>query len=210
MTRIQIAGTFVDWSDTIYGHHTGEAGKRVYIGPTDPISDIPVFMPYDHHQIHEGEMWHYDIYIPNLASGANYNILFTVPNITIPAGEAVVVRMPHFRYEVNVNDLCNYFFYEAPTATGGTPATPINYERNGVYTPKLAIALAPTVSAVGTQIDAEYFMTASTTQSKVASDGGTPHEFVLKNNTKYLFRVSSLANGCDIHIDFTFYEDLGV
>lgn len=42
MTRIQIAGTWVDWADTIYGLNTGEAGKRVYIGPTDPISDIPV------------------------------------------------------------------------------------------------------------------------------------------------------------------------
>jgi len=29
MTRIQIAGTWVDWSDTVYGLHTSEAGKRV-------------------------------------------------------------------------------------------------------------------------------------------------------------------------------------
>jgi len=29
MTRIQIAGTWVDWADTVYGLHTGEAGKRV-------------------------------------------------------------------------------------------------------------------------------------------------------------------------------------
>ena len=194
------------------GASTGVKGLRVYIGPTDPISDIPVYMPYDHHQVHEGETWHWDKLILNLASGANYDIVFTVPVITIPPGEPTVVRMPHFRYEVEVNDLCNVFLFEAPTVTAatGTARTPINFERNGTYTPKLAILDAPTITATGTQIDSEYFIAAATKQSKFATTGGTPHEFVLRNNTKYLLRVTSGANGLDAHVDFTWYEDLGV
>jgi hypothetical protein len=152
------------------------------------------------------------VYIANLASGASRDIVLTVPNITIPVGEPTVVRMPHFRYAIDVNDLCNAFFYEGPTVTAatGTPATPLNYERNGSYTVKLAILDAPTITAAGTLIDSVYFQTASTPQAKVADAGGTPHEFVLKNNTKYLFRVTSGADGCDIHVTFDWYEDLGV
>ena len=111
-----------------------------------------------------------------------------------------------------MNDLCNVFLYEAPTVTAatGTAKTPIAFERNGTYTPKLAILDAPTVTNAGTEIDSIYFLTASTPQSKISNTGNSPHEFVLKLNTKYLFRIDSGADGCDIHVDFTWYEDLGV
>jgi hypothetical protein len=193
----------------VTGANTGVRGLRVYGGPTDPISDIPVYMDFDHHQIHEGEAWHCDVYIANLNSAANRDIVFTVPNLTITNA---IIQCPHFRYEVSVNDLCNVFFYEAPTVTAetGTPLTAVNFERNGTYTAGVTILDAPTITNVGTQIDAEYFMTASTTQSKISNSGNSPHEFVLKNNTKYLFRVTSGAAGCDIHVDFTWYEDMGV
>jgi hypothetical protein len=197
---------------SVAGSTSGVRGLRVFIGATDPISDLPVFVDYDHHQIHEGESWHWDVYIANLANGSNYDIVFTVPNITIPVGEPVIVRCPHFRYEVNANDLCNLFLFESPTVTAatGTAKTPINFERNGAYTPKLAILDQPTITVTGTQIDAEYLLSAATNQNSASNTGKSPHEFVLKNNTKYLFRISSLANGCDIHADFTWYEDLGV
>jgi len=190
----------------------GASGVRVIIGPTDPISNIPVFMPYDHHQIHEGEAWHYDSYVVNLASGTSYDIVFTVPNITIPAGISVVERVPHLRYSIDTTDLATAFLYEAPTVTGGTgtAASWINFERNGTYTAKTTILLAPTVTAVGTLIDSEYFMQAAVGQVSGGGSGGTVEEFMLKNNTKYLFRITSGAAGCDIHTDFFMYEDLGV
>jgi hypothetical protein len=190
---------------------TGNA-LNVQIGPGDVISSIPVVMDFNQHQIHEGEFWHWDVLVSNLASGSNYDIVFTVPNITIPGGVAAAALCPHFRYEANVNDLCNVFLYEGPTVTAatGTARTPINLERNGSYTVKLAILDAPTITAVGTLIDAEYFLSASTNQVSANSSGSSINEFVLKNNTKYLFRITSGANGCDIHVDFHWYEDLGV
>ena len=185
---------------------------QVQGGPGDIISNIPINMPYDHHQVHEGETWHWDIYIANLGSGSNYDIVFTVPVITPVGAESIVVRCPHFRYGVTVNDLCNVFLYEAPTVTAatGTARTPINFERNGTYTVKLAILDAPTVTAVGTLIDAEYFITAGVGVTAGGGDGSSVNEFVLKSNTKYLFRITSGAAGCDIHADFHWYEDLGV
>lgn len=187
----------------------GASGVRVIIGPTDPISNIPVFMPYDHHQLHEGEAWHFDNYVLNLANGSSYDIVFTVPNITIPAGISVVERVPHLRYQVEANDLATVNLYEAPTVTAatGTAASWVNFERNGTYTAQTTILLAPTITNVGTLIDTVRFITAN---PRSTNAGGTVEEFVLKNNTKYLFRVTSGSAGCDINTDFFMYEDLGV
>ncbi|NTU49466.1 MAG: hypothetical protein HGA87_00975 [Desulfobulbaceae bacterium] len=185
---------------------------QVQIGPGDVTSNLPIFVPFDHHQVHEGEMWHCDAYIANLASGANYDFVFTVPVITPPVGGDVRAYAPHFRYEVEVNDLCNVFLYEAPTVTAatGTARTPINFERNGAYTVKLAILEAPTITAVGTLIDSEYFLQGTLGGRSGGGQGGAINEFVLKSNTQYLFRLTSGAAGCDIHCDFHWYEDLGV
>jgi hypothetical protein len=189
----------------------GGKGLRVIIGPTDPISNLPVTIPYDHHQIHEGEAWHLDSYVLNLASGSSYDIVFTVPNIAITGPlTSAVLACPHFRYVVSANDLAQVFLYEGPTVTAatGTAGAWINFERNGSYTAKTTILLAPTITGVGTLIDTEYFM--SIAEGKSTTSGGSVEEFVLKNNTKYLYRVTSGSNGCDIHTNFFMYEDLGV
>lgn len=43
----------------VTGYVTGEKGVRVFIGPTDPISDIPITLDLAHHQLHEGEQHQY-------------------------------------------------------------------------------------------------------------------------------------------------------
>lgn len=188
-----------------------QKGLRVIIGPTDPISNIPVMMLYDHHQIHEGESWHWDYAVSNLAAAATYDVVLTVPNITIASGQSAVMMCPHFRYSVEVNDLCDFFLYEGPTVgAGGTARTPINFERNGAYTPKMTILDAPAITAVGTLLDRIQFIQ-GTVGAK--SGGGLQtdvNEFVLKNNTKYLVRLTSGAAGLDAFIDLHWYEDLGV
>ena len=66
------------------------------------------------------------------------------------------------------------------------------------------------MTAAGTQIDAEYFLQAGGDIRSGGGEGSSVNEFVLKSNTKYLFRITSGAAGCDIHADFHWYEDLGV
>lgn len=189
-----------------------EKGVRVLIGPTDPISNLPVTIPYDHHQIHEGETWHWYFAWDNLASASSLDLVFTVPNITISSGSSAVTLCPHFRYEVETNDLATVIFYEGPTVTGGTGTarTPLNHERNGTYTPKLTILEAPTVTNVGTEIDRERFLATAVGLSAGGGVGGSVEEWVLKNNTKYLFRITSGNNGMDGFAKFMWYEDLGV
>lgn len=193
---------------TITGDNTGVKGLRVYGGPTDPISDIPVYMPFDHHQLHEGEAFRWSVYVASLANNANKDIQITVPIITLGVGETYVQKCPHFRFEViqSANGLVQ--LYEAPTiSVQGTQRTPIALERNGTYTSKLIIKEDPTNTALGTVIW-QGINTAS--KNGVSELVGSQNEFILKNNTTYLLRTTSLGNGNIVLIRMVWYEDLGV
>lgn len=185
---------------------------QVQIGPGDVISNIPVMIDYDHHQVHEGESFHVNYYISTLGASVYFDFAIKVPNITIPVGENAVVKCPHLRYECHVNDVGAAFLYEGASfaAASGVTILPIAFERNGTYTPKLQFFSGVTTNAIGTIIDSEYFLVASTPQSKTSSTGTAVNEFVLKNNTNYLFRVLSNSSALKADLNFSWYEDLGV
>ena len=195
-----------DDAEVVAGANTGVKGLRVYGGPTDPISDIPVYIPYDHHQIHEGETFRWStLQTAGLNAGSSYDIVFTVPTLSSPA----LLYAPHFRWEIVADAYATAFFYESPTVTGGTGTarTPIPLERNGTYTPKLAITDAPTVTVVGNLIWQGLLLASKTSSAGADSPS---NEFVLKSNTSYLFRFTSQTNGCKFLLRFVWYEDLGV
>lgn len=187
-----------------------EKGLRVLIGPTDRISNIPVVLLYDHHQLHEGEIfrWSY-VNTAGLNTGSSEYMVFTVPNITIPSGFNEVTLCPHLRWEVVTDSYAQAFLYEGPTVTGGTGTsrTPIAMERNGTYTPKLTILEKPTVTVDGTLLWQGLLFT---TKNSAGSSASADTEFVLKNNTKYAFKFTSGTNGCKFLLRFVWYEDLGV
>lgn len=188
--------------------NTGVKALRVLIGPTDPIGDIPVMIDYDHHQLHEGEVYIYCQKV-TLANNATRDIRFVVPNITIPQGVDPTARLPHLRFEF-IGPGADIMFYEGPTATLGTLKTGINRNRGGAgstNTPQLSIYDAPTVTGVGTEIFCGMLTGTRTSggSSEVSS------EFVLKNNTQYLFRITNTSGTSgDFLLRFHWYEDLGV
>lgn len=184
---------------------TGKA-LNVQIGPGDPISNIPVVMLYDHHQIHEGETWRWStLQTGGLNAGSNYDIVFTVPSLSSPA----LVYAPHFRFEVVADSYSTAFFYEGVSndSTAGSARTPINMERNGSYTPKLQITDG-TSGASGTTLLWQGLITGSKSSAGSADTSST--EFILKSGTKYLFRFTSGTTGCKYLLRFIWYEDLGV
>lgn len=187
-----------------------ERAQRVLIGPTDLISNLPVVIDYDHHQLHEGEVfrWSY-VNTAGLNAAASEYIVFTVPNITIPAGNSAVGLCPHFRWEVIADSYAQAFLYEGPTVTGGTGTArnPVAMERNGTYTPKLTVLEKPTVTVDGTLIWQGITFASKTAAGSADS---SINEFVLKNNTTYAFKFTSQTNGCKFLLRFVWYEDLGV
>ena len=181
---------------------------NVQIGPGDPISNMPIVIDFDHHQIHEGETFRWSVVVPAAANTNVKYIRFVVPNIDL-TGSNAVNRCPHFRFEVVADAAGDITFYEGSSFSGtGTQRTPVSQERNGTYTPKLQIWEDPTGPTLGTTV----IWRGITTGAKQSGGGidTAAHEFVLKNNTTYALTFAPVANGTKYLIRTLWYEDLGV
>lgn len=178
---------------------------QVQIGPGDIISNLPVVIEYDHHQIHEGEAWKWNFF--GAVNATTKDVRISVPTLT------ATTRTPHAIFEIVAdNTTSSIMTYEGTTWTsGGTDdsARIYNRNRNVIATPNTKIyvagATALTVNTLGTQIDQGYLFT-----SKAAINTERAMvEWVLKSNTEYLLRVTTTGNG-SVLIKIHFYEDLGV
>lgn len=171
----------------------------VQIGPGDIISNLPVVMQYDHHQIHEGETTRFQDVQSSLGSG-------TVKyGLTIPT-YAVTIRAPHLLITADVyNGAVLVQMYEAATFTGGSPMTGYNRNRNSTTTPGMTIATGVT-STNGTLIDSFYVGAGS----RSAASNRAAVEWVMKSNTIYRVDVIGQVSGTAAIIGFDSYEDLGV
>lgn len=189
----------------IAGSNTGVKGLRVYGGPTDPISDIPVMLDYSHHQNHEGESYQWLFF--GAVNAGTKDVRISVPNLT------ATTRTPHVLFEViSDNTTATISLYEGTTwtAAGQDDSANIrNRNRNSANTPgtKIYVSGAPalTPNALGTLLSVSYLFTskASINIDQVLS------EWILKTSTEYLFRVVTVGNGT-VLIRVHFYEDLGV
>ena len=184
----------------IEGVVTSQRGRRVYIGPTDPISDLPVVIDYEHHQLHEGETHQYTYAPAALSSGSSVLFRIVVANVT------GTTQTPHFIFAVDATAETWSYIYESPTVTGnGTQQTALNRNRNSANTPTTTIWLNPTVSANGTLMSS-WILGSGTLAGGQTRDA---LEWDLKTNTTYLIVVTAKAASDDICIRLVWYEDLG-
>ena len=184
----------------IAGPNTGVAGLRVFIGPTDPISDIPVMIDYAHHQVHEGESWQYTYGPAAIAQGAIVYLRVVVANV------APTTRTPHAVMELDTTGQVWLQLYETPTTTApGTAAAFINRNRNVGGTPTTTIFTTPTVTAPGAALSAWIVGSGQ----KAGGGAREALEWDLKSNTTYLYKFTA-QDACNICFRLIQYEDLGV
>jgi hypothetical protein len=92
--------------------------------------------------------------------------------------------------------------YEGSTdVVGGTSVTPINNNRNSTNTSSLTIVKDPTSITDGTRIAG--FLAGANRQSGF---NNREREVILKQNTTYLFRFTSLANNNAVSFCGEWYE----
>lgn len=157
------------------------AGTYVVAGADAPLIMVDV----NHQRNHDGRAFYaYKVYPDSakLAPDASIDIAMAAP-----AGV-----FPH----VTVDGLClgdaELYVYEGSTTSGGTPFTPINRNRNYALTneSQVAMVIAPTVSAVGTELDAQIIAGGAGKKSGGGTAGSL--EYVLKPLTTYLFRLTNV------------------
>lgn len=172
---------------------------NVIVGPGDPISNIPIFMDFEHHQVHEGETYKAIDSQPALGTA-------TVKYAFVVASHNPTVSAPHLLIEVDTyNGSARVDLYEGASFTGGTSMTRYNRNRNSTSVPT-ASALTGVTSTTGTLIDSFYVGGGN----KIAGNNRQGSEWVTRTNTTYRIDVDGLVAGTEAVVSFNWYEDLGV
>ena len=149
-----------------------------YIASSDkpfPIIDV------NHLRLHEARAYYaykQYTYAAGLAAGSSIDIA-----LAFPSGVT-----PHAVFGYGGSGEMEFYIYEAPTTSGGTPLTIHRRNRNVLTSSVGAAVVAPTVSSVGTEIMGEFVPANK-------QGGGSQNytfEFVLKPLTTYLFRLTNV------------------
>ena len=172
---------------------------NVQIGPGDVVSNVPVVIEFDHHQVHEGETHHAEEYLASLgASTVKYGFTVGAYNPTI--------RSPHVITSADIyNGNAIVQIYEGATFTGGSLLTKYNRNRNNATVAGATVTTGVT-STNGTLIHT-FFAGAGKSGS---GDSRASVEWLLKVNTIYRIDVIGRVAGTEAVVGFDWYEDLGV
>ncbi len=185
----------------------GGNALRVQIGPGDVISNIPVVIEYDHHQIHEGEVYQY--FWQGALNSASKDFRIVVPDV-LPT-----LRTPHIVAEV-ISDatITNLYWYEGTTwNSSGQDDSARIYNRNRNVTEaagtKIYVSGTPalTPNALGTNFWQGLLF--SSAKSSLSMESRAMSEWDLRANTEYLFRITTTSSA-NVLMRLSFYEDLGV
>jgi len=154
----------------------------------DAATEVLNGIDYAHHEIHSGS--HYYAYKEaTLASTEKLTISVQTPNTT---------KWGHLLWKLSTSDTAVFDVLEAVTSiSGGTAFTVLNNDRNSSNTSGMTVktasdegadtAIAPTG---GTEIYAEGLKGGN----KVGAASRGDSEIILKQNSLYLFRITSAAN----------------
>lgn len=168
------------------------------------FSGVPVFIDEEHHEIHCGDSYSVSRSV-DLANGASDDILVIVPN---EQGTGQNQKLYHLLISYLTELETHYYLYEGPTVTGnGTQLTAYNRNRNSLNTTGLTFYFGPTVTGTGTLIKERHHGSGRSSGSDTRDAG----EWVLKNNTSYLIRLTNAtANNNYISWDIQHYVHPGI
>jgi hypothetical protein len=157
------------------------AGTYVVAGADAPLIVVDV----NHQRNHDGRAFFAYKLAPDSAPlGATASI-----DIVLASPSGV---FPHITIDAMCLGDAELYIYEGTATTGGTAFTPINRNRNyTVSNPsQIAMVINPTVTSVGTEIDAQIIPGGVGKKSGGGTAGSL--EYVLKPLTNYLFRLTNV------------------
>ena len=160
----------------------------------DPTTNMIKSIDAPHYEIHEGHHFNYCDYALNQAVDTTIEFVMTTPNTT---------EWVHFTFSVYASAGATLELYvETSGVTGGTAITPRNNNRNSSNTSSVTLVKDPaSITSDGTR--ASGYLAGGTRTSGIAS---REQEYILKQNTAYLVRITSLANSNNISWCAEWYE----
>jgi len=168
-------------------------------------------IPYEHHEIHEGDMFDLFVYDTDLDDTDELIVAFT----TAAAAEWV-----HLTVRAACSGASLFEILRAPTITAdtGTDLTPINRNGNSANTSGVLSIKAvpvvnqatrnPTITNDGTQIWAETL--GGNKNQSVGMTGGSRDERVLDQAVTHAIRITAEADNLIASLSCTYYEHTSV
>lgn len=166
----------------------------------DGSSHDLVGITQEHHEVHEGDHYHFAAIDEDLDTAATMEFLITTPNTT---------KWGHFVWSIIGALTTKIELFEDPTHTTNVLQSTFNSNRNSLNTAALTIHTSNDDNADGTRIDAASFGIDTGIGASIRSGGGAGRggqEWILKQNAKYLVRVTSGADNNNVTLRFTWYE----
>jgi len=163
----------------------------------DSLTNAVNTVDYAHHEIHGGSHFTISDY-ETLGDGATADFVIVTPDTT---------KQAHLLIEAGGSGLVKIDEYEGVTEDGdGTTITPKNNNRNSSNTSTIVVRKGATVTGLGTRLGGAQAGAGGNVNQQRPGSGGRESEFVLKQNTKYLFRITSGAASNNISYSLDWYE----
>ncbi len=159
----------------------------------DEITRSLNYLDHSHHEVHEGDAYTY-CEQNTLNADATRDLLIVTPDTGV---------WGHFLWRIRGSGEASMALYEGTTTSNdGTGVTEVNRNRNSANTSDLVVTHTPTITGVGTVICMQHFGSSQ----KAGGEERAVNEFILKQNTKYLLRVTSEAASNDLSTEIDWYE----
>ena len=166
----------------------------------DRSTDVFPNLDYEHHEIHEGDHFFYTDSVA-LASAATQVYLLTTPN---------TAKWIHLTFMATGSLITQVDLYEGADRTGTTGQTLLNSNRNSSTATGLTVHKG--ISAGSTDGTLIWTMKSgnATGQSRTGMTANRNNEIILKQNTKYLLRITSGTDANLTNLQLQWYEHTDV
>jgi len=162
-------------------------------------SGAQVLIDFAHHAVHHGFLFTVSDFDTDIDIAAPKYWLFRTPNTN---------KRIHIIFDVGVSGGVQVDLYESPTITAdGTAITPFNNDFNRNDVSVLLVFKDPTVTADGTlKTSTRIGASGPGNSDKVGGNLRPGSEYILKQNTNYILKITSDANDTKATMIAEYYE----
>jgi len=190
--NIQMGGEYIKtWSY--------DGGQVYAFVPVDGVANAIQTIDYEHHETHDGNAY-FAVRSGTVDTGGTVEVRIQTPDTTKWAHMVIAI-------DAAIAATAEMFKPTTKTDVVGNRITPMNRNHNSANTSGLTICHTPAGAESGTAVLTQY-LGAAATGGRVAVGGGAGSrgEFILDQNSSYLIRVTSRADGNSLSIILDWYE----
>ena len=188
-----MAKNFATMGETVIGGlGTGDTPRHLRL---DTSTHTLQTIDYAHHEIHTGSHFMYTDSVELGAASQDY--LITTPNTT---------KWAHMIFVMDGSAITQFRLYEGSDKVGTTDVAVGNNNRNSTTLPGVTIHKGTSGGTTDGTLIHQYKGGSATNQSRGESGSRNDEEIILKQNTKYILRVTAFAADTLTNIKLEWYE----